>query len=120
MDAAPPHSGRGQAAAAIEALGRSAGKPAGRCGARKRSECSEAEEMAAEQLYPRSSIEDDFNYGSNVASASVHIRMGRAGVGEGPRVPAVSAGEDAAAFSSSPGSPPFLLTPAGLGLLKPK
>ncbi|NXI24864.1 LFG4 protein, partial [Sterrhoptilus dennistouni] len=25
--------------------------------------------------YPRSSIEDDFNYGSNVASASVHIRM---------------------------------------------
>lgn len=34
--------------------------------------------MAAEQqFYPRSSIEDDFNYGSNVASASVHIRMGR-------------------------------------------
>ncbi|NWI40623.1 LFG4 protein, partial [Picathartes gymnocephalus] len=31
--------------------------------------------MAAEQSYPRSSIEDDFNYGSNVASASVHIRM---------------------------------------------
>ncbi|NXE72685.1 LFG4 protein, partial [Cochlearius cochlearius] len=30
---------------------------------------------AAEQLYPRSSIEDDFNYGTNVASASVHIRM---------------------------------------------
>ncbi|KAI6079596.1 Protein lifeguard 4 [Aix galericulata] len=30
---------------------------------------------AAEQRYPRSSIEDDFNYGSNVASASVHIRM---------------------------------------------
>ncbi|NXW01831.1 LFG4 protein, partial [Fregetta grallaria] len=29
----------------------------------------------AEQLYPRSSIEDDFNYGTNVASASVHIRM---------------------------------------------
>ncbi|NXK93935.1 LFG4 protein, partial [Formicarius rufipectus] len=27
------------------------------------------------QRYPRSSIEDDFNYGSNVASASVHIRM---------------------------------------------
>ncbi|XP_067906577.1 protein lifeguard 4 [Heterodontus francisci] len=26
--------------------------------------------------YPRSSIEDDFNYGSNVASASLHIRMG--------------------------------------------
>ncbi|NXU84176.1 LFG4 protein, partial [Xiphorhynchus elegans] len=33
--------------------------------------------MAAEQQqrYPRSSIEDDFNYGSSVASASVHIRM---------------------------------------------
>ncbi|NXT43642.1 LFG4 protein, partial [Pelecanoides urinatrix] len=31
--------------------------------------------MAAEQFYPRSSIEDDFNYGTNVASASVHIRM---------------------------------------------
>ncbi|NXD20663.1 LFG4 protein, partial [Spelaeornis formosus] len=31
--------------------------------------------MAAEQRYARSSIEDDFNYGSNVASASVHIRM---------------------------------------------
>ncbi|KAF1475431.1 Protein lifeguard 4, partial [Eudyptula minor novaehollandiae] len=30
---------------------------------------------AAEQLYPRSSIEDDFNYGTNVTSASVHIRM---------------------------------------------
>ncbi|NXN22677.1 LFG4 protein, partial [Nycticryphes semicollaris] len=30
---------------------------------------------AAEQLYPRNSIEDDFNYGTNVASASVHIRM---------------------------------------------
>uniref|UniRef100_A0A4W3I5S0 Transmembrane BAX inhibitor motif containing 4 n=1 Tax=Callorhinchus milii TaxID=7868 RepID=A0A4W3I5S0_CALMI len=30
--------------------------------------------MEAEH-YPRSSIEDDFNYGSNVASASVHIRM---------------------------------------------
>ncbi|XP_009996070.1 PREDICTED: protein lifeguard 4 [Chaetura pelagica] len=28
-----------------------------------------------EQRYPRSSIEDDFNYGTNVASASVHIRM---------------------------------------------
>uniref|UniRef100_A0A2K5BZ89 Transmembrane BAX inhibitor motif containing 4 n=1 Tax=Aotus nancymaae TaxID=37293 RepID=A0A2K5BZ89_AOTNA len=26
--------------------------------------------------YPCSSIEDDFNYGSSVASASVHIRMG--------------------------------------------
>ncbi|NXX91959.1 LFG4 protein, partial [Centropus bengalensis] len=31
--------------------------------------------MAAERLNPRNSIEDDFNYGSNVASASVHIRM---------------------------------------------
>ncbi|NXG66361.1 LFG4 protein, partial [Hemiprocne comata] len=31
--------------------------------------------VVAEQLYPRSSIEDDFNYGTNVASASVHIRM---------------------------------------------
>ncbi|XP_060101971.1 protein lifeguard 4-like [Heteronotia binoei] len=32
--------------------------------------------MAAEdQGYPTTSIEDDFNYGSNVASASVHIRM---------------------------------------------
>ncbi|NWT69429.1 LFG4 protein, partial [Prunella himalayana] len=31
--------------------------------------------MAAEPRYPRSSIEDDFNYGTNVASASVHIRM---------------------------------------------
>ncbi|NWI98812.1 LFG4 protein, partial [Crypturellus undulatus] len=30
---------------------------------------------AAERGYPRSSIEDDFNYGTNVASASVHIRM---------------------------------------------
>ncbi|NXS62299.1 LFG4 protein, partial [Brachypteracias leptosomus] len=30
---------------------------------------------AAEQLYPRNSIEDDFNYGSSVASASVNIRM---------------------------------------------
>ncbi|XP_036156220.1 protein lifeguard 4 isoform X2 [Myotis myotis] len=29
----------------------------------------------ADPLYPRSSIEDDFNYGSCVASASVHIRM---------------------------------------------
>ncbi|KAA0720930.1 Protein lifeguard 4 [Triplophysa tibetana] len=28
-----------------------------------------------EEKYPRSSIEDDFNYGTNVASASVHIRM---------------------------------------------
>lgn len=34
--------------------------------------------MAAEnQGYPKTSIEDDFNYGSNVASASVHIRMGK-------------------------------------------
>uniref|UniRef100_A0A8D0CD43 Transmembrane BAX inhibitor motif containing 4 n=1 Tax=Salvator merianae TaxID=96440 RepID=A0A8D0CD43_SALMN len=32
--------------------------------------------MAAESAsYPRTSIEDDFNYGTNVASASVHIRM---------------------------------------------
>ncbi|KAJ7418888.1 Protein lifeguard 4 [Willisornis vidua] len=31
--------------------------------------------MAAERRYPQSSIEDDFNYGSSVASASVHIRM---------------------------------------------
>ncbi|XP_028602522.1 protein lifeguard 4 [Podarcis muralis] len=33
--------------------------------------------MAAESpsSYPRTSIEDDFNYGTNVASASVHIRM---------------------------------------------
>ncbi|NWZ91433.1 LFG4 protein, partial [Nesospiza acunhae] len=31
--------------------------------------------VAGEPRYPRSSIEDDFNYGSNVASASVHIRM---------------------------------------------
>ncbi|NXE23059.1 LFG4 protein, partial [Ardeotis kori] len=30
---------------------------------------------AAPERYPRSSIEDDFNYGTNVASASVHIRM---------------------------------------------
>uniref|UniRef100_A0AAY4D747 Uncharacterized protein n=1 Tax=Denticeps clupeoides TaxID=299321 RepID=A0AAY4D747_9TELE len=27
------------------------------------------------EKYPRSSIEDDFNYGTNVAAASVHIRM---------------------------------------------
>ncbi|NWR26807.1 LFG4 protein, partial [Tachuris rubrigastra] len=31
--------------------------------------------MAAEQRYPRGSIEDDFNYGSSVAAASLHIRM---------------------------------------------
>ncbi|XP_056133185.1 protein lifeguard 4 [Lampris incognitus] len=31
--------------------------------------------MSAEK-YPVSSIEDDFNYGTNVAAASVHIRMG--------------------------------------------
>lgn len=43
---------------------------------------------AAEQRYPRSSIEDDFNYGSNVASASVHIRMGR-GWGRGRAPPAL-------------------------------
>ncbi len=29
-----------------------------------------------QEKYPRSSIEDDFNYGTNVATASVHIRMG--------------------------------------------
>ncbi|KAG8137776.1 putative Transmembrane BAX inhibitor motif-containing protein [Naja naja] len=29
----------------------------------------------AEESYPRSSIEDDFNYGTNVATASVHIRL---------------------------------------------
>jgi hypothetical protein len=28
------------------------------------------------EKYPRSSIEDDFNYGTNVATASVQIRMG--------------------------------------------
>uniref|UniRef100_A0A3B4V2Y2 Transmembrane BAX inhibitor motif containing 4 n=1 Tax=Seriola dumerili TaxID=41447 RepID=A0A3B4V2Y2_SERDU len=27
------------------------------------------------EKYPRSSIEDDFNYGTNVATASIHIRM---------------------------------------------
>ncbi|KAM6985425.1 protein lifeguard 4 [Aplochiton taeniatus] len=31
--------------------------------------------MSTEKLYPRSSIEDDFNYGTNVATASVQIRM---------------------------------------------
>uniref|UniRef100_A0A8C1CPM0 Transmembrane BAX inhibitor motif containing 4 n=1 Tax=Cyprinus carpio carpio TaxID=630221 RepID=A0A8C1CPM0_CYPCA len=31
--------------------------------------------QAAGEKYPRSSIEDDFNYGTNVATASVHIRM---------------------------------------------
>lgn len=31
--------------------------------------------MSAEK-YPRSSVEDDFNYGTNVATASVQIRMG--------------------------------------------
>uniref|UniRef100_A0A2K6EUV6 Uncharacterized protein n=1 Tax=Propithecus coquereli TaxID=379532 RepID=A0A2K6EUV6_PROCO len=30
----------------------------------------------SDSRYPCSSIEDDFNYGSCVASASVHIRMG--------------------------------------------
>ncbi|KAM9310212.1 protein lifeguard 4 [Pholidichthys leucotaenia] len=30
--------------------------------------------MSSEK-YPRSSVEDDFNYGTNVATASVHIRM---------------------------------------------
>lgn len=28
-----------------------------------------------QEKYPRSSVEDDFNYGTNVATASVHIRM---------------------------------------------
>ncbi|KAM4676281.1 protein lifeguard 4 [Discoglossus pictus] len=32
--------------------------------------------MTAVEPYPRNSIEDDFNYGSNVASASIQIRMG--------------------------------------------
>ncbi|KAM9313448.1 protein lifeguard 4 [Gastrophryne carolinensis] len=32
--------------------------------------------MASVDRYPHSSIVDDFNYGSNVASASIHIRMG--------------------------------------------
>ena len=36
--------------------------------------------------YPCSSIEDDFNYGSCVASASVHIRMGTS---PGPSRPAL-------------------------------
>ncbi|XP_072257394.1 protein lifeguard 4 [Pyxicephalus adspersus] len=31
--------------------------------------------MAASDSYPKSSIVDDFNYGSNVASASIQIRM---------------------------------------------
>lgn len=31
--------------------------------------------MASADHYPMSSIVDDFNYGSNVASASIHIRM---------------------------------------------
>ncbi|XP_006259337.1 protein lifeguard 4 isoform X1 [Alligator mississippiensis] len=31
--------------------------------------------MAADPSYPRTTIEDDFNYGSSVASASVHVRM---------------------------------------------
>ncbi|NWW52025.1 LFG4 protein, partial [Pedionomus torquatus] len=30
---------------------------------------------AAQQFHPRSSIEDDFSYGTSVASASVHVRM---------------------------------------------
>lgn len=81
---------------AIDALGRSAERPArsyAAWGRHPRSMHSAARRggllgprppeaepgaaMAAEQLYPRSSIEDDFNYGSNVASASVHIRMGK-------------------------------------------
>lgn len=37
---------------------------------------SVADMADSDPRYPRSSIEDDFNYGSCVASASVHIRMG--------------------------------------------
>lgn len=59
------------AAAAIDALG------ARRRAPRKRRRAATMAAMAGEQRYPRSSIEDDFNYGSNVASASVHIRMGK-------------------------------------------
>jgi hypothetical protein len=33
--------------------------------------------MTTPEKYPRSSIEDDFNYGTNVATASVQIRMGK-------------------------------------------
>lgn len=45
-----------------------------------------AGEMAdTDPRYPRSSIEDDFNYGSCVASASVHIRMGMRRVARGTR-----------------------------------
>lgn len=41
--------------------------------------------MAADPSYPRTTIEDDFNYGSSVASASVHVRMGgSAGRSMGP------------------------------------
>lgn len=60
---------------------------------------------AAEQRYPRSSIEDDFNYGSNVASASVHIRMGR-GWGRGrapPALPSPALGSPGAHFGVSVG-----------------
>lgn len=83
---AAPQRPLGGQAAAIEQLGRSTEGPAWRCGVRRpfpeagrlSSLVREVAAMAmAEQLYPRSSIEDDFNYGSNVASASVHIRMGR-------------------------------------------
>ncbi|XP_010560256.1 PREDICTED: protein lifeguard 4 [Haliaeetus leucocephalus] len=77
----------GKRAAAIDELGRSTEGPARRCGVRlslpeagRLSPVLGGEEEAAaaaeqQQFYPRSSIEDDFNYGSNVASASVHIRM---------------------------------------------
>lgn len=38
---------------------------------------SVADMADSDPRYPRSSIEDDFNYGSCVASASLHIRMGK-------------------------------------------
>lgn len=45
--------------------------------------------------YPCSSIEDDFNYGSCVASASVHIRMGTFSLPPLPHPAPVSAGRPA-------------------------
>ncbi|XP_064511819.1 protein lifeguard 4 [Pseudopipra pipra] len=53
----------------------SAGRPARWCGARPRLPEAARAAMAAEQRYPRGSIEDDFNYGNSVAAASLHIRM---------------------------------------------
>lgn len=44
-----------------------------------------ADMAAPDPRYPRASIEDDFNYGSSVASASVHIRMGRSPLPRSPR-----------------------------------